>query len=128
MRTCKSCGSEKPLDQFASAGTVNGVEYRRWLCIPCYTKSKSARKEKLRDRYYDLKKTLKCVECGNDDFRVLEFDHLDETTKEFSVAEGMKLGYAFSRIEDEIKKCQVLCANCHRIKTYERGLGLNFRM
>ena len=128
MRTCRDCGKEKPLDQFASAGTVNGVEYRRWLCIPCYSKSKLARKSKIRDRYYDLKKTLKCVECGNDDFRVLEFDHLNETTKLFAIGEGMKLGYAFSKIEEEIKKCQVLCANCHRIKTYEKGLGLNFRV
>ena len=124
-RKCKDCGNVLPIKEFASAGTINGVDYFRHKCVSCYSKSKSARKVVIRDQYYQLKKTLKCINCGNNDFRVLEFDHLDPNQKDFSVGEGLKLGYSFDRILNEIEKCQVLCANCHRIKTFEEGLGKN---
>jgi 5-methylcytosine-specific restriction endonuclease McrA len=87
--------------------------------VPCYSKFKGIRKASIRDQYYELKKGLKCCRCGNDDFRVLDFDHTDKSKKEFDISFGMAKGYSLAKIKLEMEKCQVLCANCHRIKTWE---------
>ncbi len=60
-----------------------------------------------------------CVDCGENDVRVLQFDHTDPTTKEDNVSRLVKTS-AWVRVLDEIRKCAVRCANCHRIKTAER--------
>lgn len=48
-----------------------------------------------------------------------ERQNLDPSTKSFSIAKAVNQIMSFAKIEDEIKKCQVLCSNCHR-KTTER--------
>lgn len=67
----------------------------------------------------DLKRSG-CVDCGNVDIRVLDFDHV-RGTKLTGVS--MLVGYRIERILAEIAKCEVRCANCHRIKTWERKHG-----
>lgn len=120
MRKCKLCNETKPLEKFALASKINGVQYVRHLCVSCYSRSKKPRKDKIKKWYYDIKKKHKCKLCGNSDYRVLEFDHIDPTTKEFDISEGFKRGYSQDLILMEMAKCQVLCANCHRIKTFEK--------
>lgn len=93
------CGKTKPLTEFASAGNVNGTDYFRYKCIPCYTKFKAIRKSAIRDQYYELKKELKCCQCGNDDFRVLEFDHKDRSEKSFCIGYAMCRGYSIEKIK-----------------------------
>ncbi len=61
-----------------------------------------------------------CVDCGQSDIRALEFDHV-RGEKSTEVAKMANTGYSWSTIEAEIAKCEVRCANCHRIVTYERG-------
>lgn len=56
-----------------------------------------------------------CVDCGEDDIVVLEFDHLDDQKGNISVMTSA--GLAWSTILKEISKCEVRCANCHRRKT-----------
>lgn len=62
-----------------------------------------------------------CVDCSNNDIRVLEFDHLPEYKKTTEVSR-MVCGstYSWKRIKEEIDKCQIVCANCHKIRTLER--------
>jgi hypothetical protein len=61
-----------------------------------------------------------CVDCGEADLIVLEFDH--RCDKSFNIGEAAARGFGLSRIASEILKCDVRCANCHRRKTYrERG-------
>jgi hypothetical protein len=55
------------------------------------------------------------VECGETNILKLEFDHLND--KEFNISEGITMGFAWKRMEKEINKCQVLCANCHAVKS-----------
>jgi hypothetical protein len=58
-----------------------------------------------------------CVDCGELDPVVLEFDHLGE--KSFNI--GQALPYRrWQSILDEIEKCVVVCANCHRRRTAKR--------
>lgn len=64
-----------------------------------------------------------CVDCGyREHSEALEFDHLDN--KMFSLSKAQSLGYSKTRILEEIAKCEVVCANCHRIRTASRRLKL----
>jgi hypothetical protein len=59
-----------------------------------------------------------CVDCGESDPVVLEFDHLRD--KEFCVGQGF-WDRRWQSVLDEIAKCEVVCANCHRRRTARRG-------
>lgn len=56
-----------------------------------------------------------CVDCGNSDIRVLEFDH--EEKKSFNIGRGNS--QTLERVKVEIEKCRVRCANCHKIRHFE---------
>lgn len=58
-----------------------------------------------------------CVDCGETDPVVLEFDHV-RGEKEFHIAKASTHNISLARLEAEIAKCDVRCANCHRKKTY----------
>ena len=59
-----------------------------------------------------LKQKKGCNVCGEHDFRCLDFHHIDPTTKWHSIAR-MK-HYGRDSLKAELKKCQVICSNCHR--------------
>lgn len=61
-----------------------------------------------------------CMDCGQTDVRVLDFDHVGGE-KLGHISRMIGIGYSWSTIEAEIAKCEVRCANCHRIKTSEKG-------
>ena len=61
-----------------------------------------------------------CVDCGEADIVVLEFDHIGDD-KKFNISDATRHGYGMDKVIAEIAKCEVRCANCHRKKTYERG-------
>ncbi len=67
-----------------------------------------------------------CVDCGQTDVRVLEFDHVNGN-KFANISRLLCTAVSWSRIEAEIAKCEVRYANCHRIKTSERGGWWRFR-
>ena len=58
-----------------------------------------------------------CVDCGEADPVVLEFDHRDPAAKAFNVGEAISKTWRWQVIEEEIAKCDVRCANCHRRRT-----------
>jgi hypothetical protein len=87
-----------------------------------------------RARSFDAKQTPKvfafileylqghcCVDCGESDPIVLEFDHRPNETKRFSIGDWRQSRYGFEAIKCEIAKCDVRCANCHRRVTYARS-------
>lgn len=55
----------------------------------------------------------KCFYCGIDDIECLDFHHKDPTKKEFTISQFLNK-ISDDRILDEIKKCELVCANCHR--------------
>ena len=59
--------------------------------------------------------THPCVDCGERDLVVLDFDHIRE--KKSAVSALIASGASWERVEAEIRQCEVRCANCHRIKT-----------
>ncbi|QCW04856.1 homing endonuclease associated repeat-containing protein [Natrinema pallidum] len=59
-----------------------------------------------------------CVRCSETNPVCLDFHHVDEEQKEMAVGKMIAFGYAKDRIRNEIEKCIVLCANCHRKEHY----------
>lgn len=70
-------------------------------------------KERLREARAHL--GGKCNHCGNTDMRVMHFDHIIPATKECAI--GKITGCCDAKFWAEVAKCQLLCANCHMIKT-----------
>jgi hypothetical protein len=58
-----------------------------------------------------------CVDCGERDPLVLEFDHVQPTAKHLALNEMVQRGFAWSTVVAELEKCEVRCANCHRRRT-----------
>lgn len=79
---------------------------------------KRIRKERS-EWFQNLKRTLKCDRCDNDDYRVLDLHHLDPNVKTLEVSNLVGQGNSKKVILAEIEKCVCLCANCHRIEHWE---------
>ncbi len=78
-----------------------------------YLDQTAASKRKLRQWLQDYKATLKCSKCGEDHPACIEFHHRDPATKSFTIGEAVGR-HSKDKIINEINKCDVLCANCHR--------------
>ena len=90
--------------------------------------NKAATLERNRDYLWSVLENSACIECNNSDVRVLQFDHVDPSTKSFDVA-TMLTYYSIENIVKEIEKCVVRCANCHIIRTNEQfGYWRHLRM
>lgn len=79
-------------------------------------------------RVFEYLESHPCVHCGESDPVVLKFDHRGEGDKIDSVSNLIRNASWF-KIEAELEKCDVLCANCHRRKSaaqfgYKRHLFL----
>jgi ribosomal protein L37AE/L43A len=66
--------------------------------------------------------THPCVDCGEDDQVVLEFDHRPGETKRFNIGDAARRCFSVASVEAEIAKCDIRCANCHRRMTHRRSL------
>ncbi|MFB9641779.1 hypothetical protein [Agromyces lapidis] len=67
-----------------------------------------------------------CLDCGESDIRVLDFDHRAGCEKSAEVMRLAQNGYSVRKVMGEIAKCDVRCRNCHAKITYERS-GENWR-
>lgn len=72
----------------------------------------SERRRRIRERVAEYKANAGC-ECGEVDPVCLEFHH-NSDDKEINIADACNRGWSEDRLESEMKKCIVLCANCHR--------------
>lgn len=80
-------------------------------------------KEAKREWFNSLKLGLKCKQCGQDHPATLDFHHEDPNQKNFNLSCFMNMSK--SSILTEIKKCSVLCANCHRILHWNEKTRFN---
>lgn len=73
-----------------------------------------------REYVWSYLKQHSCVDCGESDIVVLEFDHV-RGIKEQNISFMVTKGYGLDAIKEEMLKCEVRCANCHRRVTARRG-------
>jgi hypothetical protein len=68
-------------------------------------------------KFLDSKKSVPCFDCGETyPSFVMDFDHLSDKT--FNISHAAAAGYSLKRIKEEVNKCQVVCSNCHRERTF----------
>lgn len=86
-----------------------------------YQKRRNEKRKATQLWIFELKKATACADCG---FRyhpcVMDFDHLDQTRKTKSVSDLAKHG-STRTLERELQHCELVCANCHRMRTFNRG-------
>lgn len=122
-KPCTRCKRKLGPEHF-SPTTSRGKVYASSACKKCLsevtTASRIRRRKLLRIRLVDYLNEHPCVDCGEADILVLEFDHRDASTKDNTIANMMVYAHSWERIEREIKLCDVRCANCHRRKTHKQ--------
>jgi hypothetical protein len=99
---------------------------RKW-----YAKNKESekahvkkRKLKIKKWFYEYKNRLSCSNCGEASPATLEFHHKSRNKKENEIGLMVNDGFSILKITEEIKKCEVLCANCHRKLHYKESTNL----
>jgi hypothetical protein len=117
MKLCKYCNKYYSESDFGVARTIGKKTYRRLKCRFCYAKTKKLLVEKYQKILDNYKTEKGCIKCGNKDYRVLDFHHTSK--KDFTIGTARYNHFGIERVEKEIKKCVVVCANCHRIIHYK---------
>lgn len=132
-RVCSRCLASKPVTEFAMKNRV--TESRSSYCRDCqrassrahyrrntlsYLERARAQRQRHRRENHDLVMSYlakhSCVDCGESDPVVLDFDHVDPASKSDNVSRLMSTASPGVLLR-EIVKCQVRCANCHRMRT-----------
>ena len=141
-KRCSTCKQWKPLDEFhRNRRRRDGLQV---CCKPCniavnqrwYRNNPSVRAERMDDyarqrREATLRRVLEylrehpCVDCGEADPIVLEFDHLRDKVSNISAMASSS--QPWDKILAEIAKCEVVCANCHRRRTAIRLNSFRYR-
>lgn len=85
-----------------------------------YIKNAVMAKQKLRD-YVRQKKDQPCADCGiKYPYYVMQFDHMRD--KEYHISTLVNSNN-LKKLDAELAKCEVVCANCHAERTYQRGVA-----
>lgn len=135
---CRTCLKDLAETEFGTRRYQNGIARPSKQCYGCrreyakqhYRDNKEKYIEKNRrnnpitkrnkqNKVYDYLIKNPCVDCGEKDIRVLDFDHDDDSIKLGNVSMMAMKQKRWSQIEQEIVKCKVRCANCHRRRTAE---------
>lgn len=83
---------------------------------------KNERVIELRSHISQIKASTPCADCGQHyPAPVMEFDHSKEYIKRDSVSRMVGSGLSLKTILEEVNKCDLVCANCHRMRTALRG-------
>jgi hypothetical protein len=137
-KICPGCSEERDAEQdFRWKYKDRGVRQAR--CKYCQADSNKAHYQNNKQVYLDRARSRNgriieenqrrlyaylsihsCVDCGQADVRVLEFDHV-RGKKLRNISLLLSQGYSWETIQAEIDKCEVRCANCHRIKTNQQS-------
>jgi hypothetical protein len=134
VQTCTGCGQTKAAEEFGYRNKATGRQHRRCKgCVGQYGRkhyavhkaqySASSRRNSDARRWELAKKAQgyllahPCVDCGQSDPLVLDFDHVDPAEKRSTIYRLIHYACSWKTIESEIRKCEVRCANCHHRRT-----------
>src|SRR3989344_6315332 len=139
FKICSKCGKKKPLSDFylRKSGPRSGKFYEK--CKECmkvrgrtYYHDNHDRQLALalkrRHAAYLIKRSFlnkikgkPCADCGKQyPFYVMDLDHKNYKTKINDVAYMVTRNWSLEKIKIEVAKCEVVCANCHRIRTFRK--------
>lgn len=131
MKRCTACKQYKRLDDFNV--WRRSKDGRQDKCRQCCSEYFAANRDKIVPQIHARKRQQipllirhvreyllnhPCVDCGERDPVVLEFDHV-RGEKKYNISDMPRGGFALSTLKAEIEKCDVRCANCHRRRTAE---------
>lgn len=140
-KICTKCGIDQPVTNFRRKDlhrlSSHCNECQRAYLRDHYQRNKDYYKIKAKKRSVAIGRenrakiveylsTHPCVDRGESDPRVLEFDHINgDKEKDIAV---MIYDYPWHKVEAEIAKCEIRCANCHRRRTHQsRGWWKAFK-
>jgi excinuclease UvrABC ATPase subunit len=124
MKKCSKCNLLKPLDEFGN--NKNKKDKKQRYCKKCqanfdhnfYLKNKKEAKERrkqykqnISDWLEQYKKQSECKKCKEKRWYTLQFHHINSFEKDFNISDLR--GTSIKKIKEEIKKCEILCSNCH---------------
>jgi hypothetical protein len=137
-KVCMKCGEERDTEKDFSWKYMNRA-IRQTRCKYCQSQKSKQHYEHNKQPYLERARTREawvtednqrklaeyfsshpCVDCSQNDVRVLEFDQV-RGKKSNDISKMMTIGCSWSTIEAEIAKCEVRCANCHRIRESKKG-------
>lgn len=134
-KACSKCGLTKPLEQFYRS--VKNKDGRQSWCKKCAKaergahyrrnpererRNKRAAKSALLKWYVEFKSGKACTVCGGHfHHTALHWHHRDRAEKTASVGDLLADGCSRSLIALEIEKCDLVCANCHALITWEEA-------
>lgn len=135
-KRCSKCKLEKTAIEFSKNKTrADGLNSWCKLCNKQFNKTwykdnNPEHRRTIRERKNSYKNSAQryvieyllehpCECCGETNPVVLEFDHIDSNTKSFNIGEltSRVVAKDLGKLKAEMEKCNVLCANCHRLKT-----------
>lgn len=136
-KICKDCKELLSLALFSKDNSkADGLQSR---CKKCQAKRNRAYYEKNKRRHYENTKRQRrkvrqmltnekvksgCIYCGIKHPAVLDFHHKDPSTKLFTIAQySSQYHYPIATLMVEVRKCEVLCANCHRLLHYNERIN-----
>jgi hypothetical protein len=144
QKVCQGCQLSKPLKSFGRGNRICATcksrarrakhpekikeisrDYRRVHRQRYPGRLDRSRLIKRRERKLEILAAIgqhQCLDCGNDDVRVLQFHHRDPAEKEFEVCNAISHHWEFARILVEARECDVVCANCHIIR-HHKAIG-----
>lgn len=139
LKRCSRCREWKPLDAFNRLSRAK--DGRQWNCRACNAAWHAEHKahhnaliakrnlrviSALRLQIFEYKLARGCADCDERDPTVMEFVHLRD--KEALVSALVKNCISWERLLEEIEKCDVVCANCHRRRTARRANDERWRL
>ena len=140
MKTCNRCKQELPFGDFNRKGKNKYQPH----CKPCgreYSKelyhrnrsqnaekqrlAKKIRRDNIKADIRKLKNETPCMDCEVQyPYYCMDFDHVNGK-KITHISDMIQNGAARWKIFSEITKCEIVCANCHRTRTFKRIMALN---
>lgn len=109
-KICSKCKRELPLTSYYSRG--NGR--LRSECKECHKNYVKKKYEERKEVVESIKTKCGCAKCGDKRGYVLDYHHIDPSIKEANISRITSNNNHMDTIQQEIDKCVVLCANCHR--------------
>lgn len=119
---CKKCNQDKLESEFYNRG--GSRKGRQNMCRECSARIAREYRQAQRDKVAQYKMAKGCELCS---FKAvipaqLDLDHVDPSTKTYKGShKSYDAGWSWERIEAELAKCQVVCKNCHALRTHEEG-------